>query len=161
MRTGEKTTSPDRSRLMASVRQSGTSAELAVRKILRNCHIDYQVKAKDLPGTPDLISMKNMWAVFVHGCFWHAHENCEKWKIPRSNREFWVRKFMDNRRRDKRKIESLKERGFSVLVVWECELEDERKLQGRIESFMKKSDPGGAISDDKPKVRSGSRDWRG
>ena len=132
----EIVTTPERSRLMASVRQSGTSAELAVRKIVRDCGVDYQTKAKDLPGTPDLVSREEMWAIFVHGCFWHAHEGCKLWKIPKSNRAFWRKKFSDNRRRDKTNIESLEKIGYSVLVVWECELGNKNKLEGKIRRFL-------------------------
>lgn len=121
---------------MSRVRQTGTSAELAIRRIIHNCGVDYQTKAKDLPGTPDLVSRGEMWAIFVHGCFWHAHEGCKLWKIPKSNRAFWRKKFSDNRRRDKTNIESLEKIGYSVLVVWGCELENEKKLKRKIRKFL-------------------------
>jgi len=124
---------------MASVRQSGTSTELAVRRILRSCGIDYQIKAKDLPGTPDLVNRKDMWAIFVHGCFWHAHENCSLWRIPRNNRAFWRKKFYENRRRDEKNVECLEEMGYSVLVVWQCELRNEGRLKRRIRMFLTRS----------------------
>jgi len=132
----EIVTTPERSRLMASVRQTGTSAELAVRRIVHRCGVDYQTKANDLPGTPDLANRKDMWVIFVNGCFWHAHENCSKWKIPRDNRAFWEKKFLDNRQRDKKNIDRLEKMGYSVLVVWECELKNTRKLEKKIHDFL-------------------------
>lgn len=132
--------SSERSKLMARVRQSGTSAELAFRKILNRLGFHYRTKADDLPGTPDIVNRKRKWAIFVHGCFWHAHRDCKKWKLPKSNRNFWKKKFDDNRRRDKEKIKQLEQNGFSVLTVWECELENEKKLKEKIKKFFKSHD---------------------
>jgi len=82
-------TTPERSRLMASVRQSGTGAELAVRKIVDSCGVNFQTEATDLPGTPDLVNRERRWVIFVNGCFWHAHENCPRGTLPKRNRVFW------------------------------------------------------------------------
>ena len=98
MRT-EIVTTLERSRLMARVRQEGTSAEIAVRKALDDLCIEYEVNAKDLPGSPDLVNKDHEWAIFVHGCFWHAHEDCSRWKIPSKNREYWEEKFKRNKER--------------------------------------------------------------
>lgn len=129
-------TTPERSQLMASVRQSGTSLELAVRRIVDGLGVTYETNVRDLPGTPDLVNQKDTWAIFVHGCFWHAHQGCERGTIPKRNRDFWRKKLSDNRRRDKRKIDRLEEIGYSVLVVWECELENERKLREKLRRFF-------------------------
>lgn len=123
---------------MSSVRQSGTSAELAVRRIVHSCGIDYETNVNNLPGTPDLVNRENMWAIFVNGCFWHAHEGCSRWKIPKNNRAFWEKKFSDNRQRDKKNIDRLEEIGYSVLVVWECELDNEKKLEENIYEFFRR-----------------------
>lgn len=132
--------SPERSKLMARVRQSGTSAELAFRKIFNELGLHYRTKADDLPGTPDIVNRKRKWAIFVHGCFWHAHRGCKKSKLPKSNRDFWKKKFDDNRRRDKDKIKQLEQKGFSVLVVWECELGNKEELKEKIKKFFKFKD---------------------
>lgn len=135
MRT-EIITTPARSRLMARVRQKGTSAELAVRIILDDLGIIYETNVPDLPGSPDLVSKENKWAIFVHGCYWHAHEDCTRWKLPIRNRDFWEDKFKNNRERDRRKITLLKNDGFSIMVVWECELEDNKKVRKRLQDFF-------------------------
>lgn len=132
----EIVTTPERSRLMARVRHSGTSAEIAVRNILERLGIEFERNLKDLPGSPDLANRNNKWAIFVHGCFWHAHENCGRWKIPIRNRAFWEDKFRKNRARDEKKIYGLEEKGYSVKVIWECELEDEEKLVKNIQDFF-------------------------
>jgi len=135
-RKPEIITTPARSRLMASVRQSGTSMELVVRKMVSDLGFVYETNAKDLPGSPDLVNRQARWAIFVHGCFWHAHEGCDRWKIPESNQDFWRRKFSDNRRRDKLKVDRLKKLGYSVFVIWGCQLEDENRLKKRIQRFL-------------------------
>ncbi len=129
-------TTPKRSRLMASIRQKGTSLELAVRKILDQYNVHYETNTRDLPGSPDVASREGMWAIFVHGCFWHAHENCKKATIPKRNRDFWKKKFADNKARDKQKITLLEKRGYSVLVVWECELDEPKKLNKDLHEFL-------------------------
>lgn len=129
-------TTPDRSHLMARVRQSGTSLELAVRRIVDSLGTAYETNPNDLPGTPDLVNRKNMWVIFVHGCFWHAHEGCRLSTIPKRNRDFWKKKFSDNRQRDKQKIEQLKKLGYSTLIIWKCELENENELKRKIHNFL-------------------------
>lgn len=122
---------------MSRVRQSGTSAELAVQSIVQSCGVDYQTAASDLPGTPDIVNRKERWVIFAHGCFWHAHKGCSRGTLPKSNRAFWEKKFADNRIRDEKNIEDLEAIGYSVLVVWECELKDELKPTKKIQSFLK------------------------
>ncbi len=116
-------TDAQRSRLMSRVRQSGTAFEQSLAAILTRLGVKYSTIGKGLPGTPDFFSESDRWAIFVHGCFWHRHRGCKKSKIPRSNREFWKRKFSDNRRRDRRKAEELSRQGYRVLSIWACELE--------------------------------------
>ena len=129
-------TTPERSQLMSRVRQSGTAAELAVRKIVDSCGVNFQTEATDLPGTPDLVNRERRWVIFVNGCFWHAHENCPRGTLPKRNRAFWEKKFADNRRRDEKNVKNLEIMGYSVLVVWECELKDETKLGKKIKRFL-------------------------
>lgn len=129
-------TTPERSQLMSRVRQSGTAAELAVRKIVSSCGVNFQTEATDLPGTPDLVNRERRWVIFVNGCFWHAHENCPRGTLPKRNRAFWEKKFADNRRRDEKNVKDLEKMGYSVLVVWECELKDETKLGKQIKRFL-------------------------
>lgn len=121
---------------MARVRQRATSAELATKLILRKLDVQFTQNAKRLPGTPDFANTKERWAIFVNGCFWHAHTNCAKATIPKSNQQFWKRKFKENRLRDARKIRELQFMGYSVLSIWECELAQAEALSIRIQHFL-------------------------
>lgn len=129
-------TTPERSKLMSRVRQSGTALEIKVQSIFESLDVNYQMNVNELPGRPDLVNTADKWAVFVHGCFWHAHENCRLWKIPKTNSEFWKAKFTNNKERDIRKYKELSQIGYKVLVIWECELAEERKLISRIRQFL-------------------------
>ena len=129
-------TTSDRSQLMGRVRRSDTAAELLVRQVMRELGVRFQVNPLGLPGTPDIANKCLKWAIFVHGCFWHAHIHCRRWRIPKNNRDFWTRKFIENKIRDKRKIDLLLQLGYSVLLVWECELENVQKLRERINAFL-------------------------
>ena len=131
---GMKTT-PQRSALMRRVRREDTRPEQAVRQILWDLGGRYRKNVPGLPGRPDIANKDRKLAIFVHGCFWHFHEQCERGRIPVRNREFWQEKFAANRSRDLRKKQQLEELGFRVLVVWECELQDRSSLAGRLRSF--------------------------
>src|SRR6266404_3412161 len=128
-------TTPERSKLMAGVRQTGTANELSVQKILRSLGHRFNVKAKDLPGTPDIINRADRWAIFVHGCFWHAHD-CSLWRLPKNNRKFWKEKFIANKLRGKTKLRELRNKGYSVLTLWQCELKNESKTKRKLQNFL-------------------------
>ena len=130
-------TTPQRSRLMAKVRQTGTSAELTVQALVRSLGYRFSVKGNHLPGTPDIVNRSSKWAIFVHGCFWHAHD-CELWKIPKANREFWIEKFGANQKRDRTKLATLKRLGYSVITIWQCELRNEAKVKTKLRKFLTK-----------------------
>ncbi len=129
-------TTKQRSALMSRVRQSSTKPELEVRKLMHEMGIRFRTKAHDLPGSPDIINRSKKWAIFVHGCFWHAHRGCYRFSIPKSNREFWKKKFEDNSKRDKKKIKEIENLGYSVLIIWQCELDNLDKLKDKILQFM-------------------------
>lgn len=115
-------TDPKRSALMKRVRQTGTSAEDAVARALREAGLSYRRNVRDLPGAPDFANKTKRWAIFVNGCFWH-HHRCSRGTTPKRNREFWTDKFVANRKRDAAKARALRKLGFGVLIVWECESE--------------------------------------
>lgn len=116
------TLSPERrSALMKRVRRSDTKPEVTLRKELHRLGFRYVIGDKRLPGTPDLVFPKYKAAVFVHGCFWHGH-GCRQGRSPSSNVEYWKPKIAANRARDDRKEQLLKEQGWRVFTVWECEL---------------------------------------
>lgn len=117
---------------MSRQRQKDTTAELRVRSLLHRLGHRFRTRNRDLPGSPDAANRSRRWAVFVHGCYWHAHEGCPRHTVPRRNRDFWEGKFADNRVRDERVVSLLRERGYTVLVVWECESTDEHELERRL-----------------------------
>ncbi|HXQ37719.1 MAG TPA: DNA mismatch endonuclease Vsr [Anaerolineales bacterium] len=131
-------TTEERSRLMANVRQTGTWPELAVQDIVRSLGFQFTVKVGDLPGTPDLANETQRWAIFVHGCYWHAH-GCHLWKIPSTNREYWKDKFRANQERDKRKLKELRTLGYSCLTVWQCELRNPPHTKRKLMRFLSTS----------------------
>lgn len=124
------------SQRLARVRQSGTSAELAVRACVSALNVRYRLSNRDLPGSPDLANRSRHWAIFVHGCFWHSHAGCSKATVPNRNRDFWVEKFAANRRRDARVTAELRAQDFRVLVVWECETVPASRLRDRLMGFF-------------------------
>lgn len=114
-------TTQQRSERMRRVRQKDTALEVRVRKELHRRGLRYRLGGCELPGRPDLVLPKYKAAVFVHGCFWHAH-NCRRGRRPTSNVGFWEQKALANKERDARKEAELRTLGWRVFVVWQCEL---------------------------------------
>jgi DNA mismatch endonuclease, patch repair protein len=110
-----------RSRIMASVGQKHTGAEKILRSVLHKEGLRFRLHVNNLPGSPDLVFPRFRAVIFVHGCYWHSH-GCYKSTVPKSSHEFWTEKFEANRQRDKRNIDLLLERGWRVMIVWECAL---------------------------------------
>lgn len=127
-------TTPERSELMKQVRREGTEPEQAVRSLLTDMGARYRLNVSSLPGSPDIANKSRGKAIFVHGCFWH-HHSCNRGTIPDRNREYWEEKFEKNQQRDDRKTQALREAGFDVLVVWECELEEPEEILDRLSAF--------------------------
>ena len=117
-----------RSALMKRVKRSDTKPELTLRKALHQMGFRYVIGDKRLPGTPDLSFPKLKAAVFVHGCFWHGH-HCRQGRAPSSNESYWLPKIEANRARDTRKEQGVRDLGWRVFTVWECELKKARKEQ--------------------------------
>lgn len=111
-----------RSRMMSKIRGTNTKLEIAVRKYLFSCGLRYRKNDKRFPGHPDIILPKYKTAIFINGCFWHMHEGCKKAVLPKSNTEFWLSKLERNRERDALNTALLKQSGWNVIRVWECEL---------------------------------------
>jgi DNA mismatch endonuclease (patch repair protein) len=110
-----------RSKIMASVGQKDTGAELVLRRALHKIGLRYKLHDRTLPGSPDLVLPRFHAVIFVHGCYWHSH-GCHRATVPKNRHEFWVAKFKANRSRDKRNVRSLLKSGWRVLIVWECVL---------------------------------------
>lgn len=105
---------------MSGIRGRDTKPEVIVRKYLHAHGFRYRIAPKNLPGKPDIVLPKYHTAVFVHGCFWHRHDNCRFAAVPSTNREFWQAKFQANVMRDRRIRMQLEDEGWQVLIVWEC-----------------------------------------
>ena len=127
---------PDRSALMSRVKAKDTKPELSVRRLAHGLGYRYRLHRRDLPGSPDLVFPGRRKALFVHGCFWHRHQGCRKTTMPKTRAKFWQRKFDDNVRRDERVIAALRDLGWDVLVVWECETLDEDLLRRTLLEFL-------------------------
>ena len=117
----------ERSERMSRIRSSNTSPELALRRAMHALGFRFRLHRKDLPGRPDIVLPRYRTAIFVHGCFWHRHDGCKVASTPKSNTEFWIKKFDRNVARDVKSQETLEAQGWRVIVVWECELGSARK----------------------------------
>jgi DNA mismatch endonuclease, patch repair protein len=128
----------ERSERMSRVRGKDTKPEIAVRRLLHGMGYRYRLHARDLPGSPDIVFRGRRKAIYVHGCFWHRHpaQTCKLARLPKSRREFWVPKLEGNRQRDLRNQNLMAKMGWNVLLIWECEIVDQRALVERLRIFM-------------------------
>lgn len=124
-----------RSEIMSRVRSKNTRPEMIVRRMLHKAGYRYRLHTADLPGKPDLVFAGRKKVIFIHGCFWHMHESCAMARIPKSRVEFWTAKLSANRDRDTRNVAELRQAGWDVLTVWECELA-RSDLLARIRLFL-------------------------
>jgi len=125
-----------RSEIMRRIGRRNTAPEVLVRRLLHSKGYRFRLERKDLPGKPDIVLPKYRSVIFVHGCFWHGHENCRRALLPTTNRDFWEKKIEGNKRRDKAAIEALAKLGWSSLVVWQCETRDKESLGERLSQFF-------------------------
>ena len=128
--------SEQRSRNMSAIKSKNTKPEITVRKLLHSMGYRFRLHKKDLPGSPDIVLPKYKTVIFVHGCFWHRHQNCKYASNPKTRREFWEKKFKENIERDKKTQEKLKNLGWKTNIVWECEIKKQDKLIKKIEDFL-------------------------
>ena len=115
-------TKESRSYNMSRIAGKDTKPEELVRKYLFSKGFRYRKNVRKLPGTPDVVLPKYRTVIFVNGCFWHGHEGCKYFVWPKSNAEFWRQKIETNISRDQRKEAQLRDMGWNVMIVWECEL---------------------------------------
>jgi DNA mismatch endonuclease, patch repair protein len=126
-----------RAALMASVRQKGSRPEMIVRKLVHRMGYRYRLHRRDLPGSPDLVFPRLKKVVFVHGCFWHRHEGCSRASNPKTRSSFWGDKFARNVERDAQVETALRRAGWRVLVVWECDTFEARRLAANLRGFLR------------------------
>jgi DNA mismatch endonuclease (patch repair protein) len=112
---------------MSQIRGKNTKPELVVRKFLYRNGFRYRLHDKKLPGKPDIVLTRLKTVIFVHGCFWHGHENCKYFTIPKTRSEWWTNKINRNIKVDYENYSKLKEKGWDVLIIFECELRSSKK----------------------------------
>jgi DNA mismatch endonuclease (patch repair protein) len=112
-----------RSEVMSKIRSKNTKPEKILRSWFYANGLRFRIHHKDLPGKPDIVFGKYKTVIFVHGCFWHYHKDCREGRIPSTNTKFWEEKLMKNIQRDEKHQAKLKELGWKVIVVWECEID--------------------------------------
>ena len=116
-----------RSEIMGKIRGRNTKPEELVRKYLFAHGIRYRKNDKRFPGSPDMVLPKYGIVIFVNGCFWHGHKDCKYYVLPKTNTRFWRNKIENNIMRDDMSMFLLEEKGWKVIIVWECELRGKRK----------------------------------
>ena len=123
---------------MSAIRATGMTPEVVVRKMVHRMGYRYRLHQRDLPGRPDLVFASRRKVIFVHGCFWHQHDlrTCKIVRLPKSNTSYWIPKLKKNAERDSQHYRSLKERGWAVLVIWECETADTESTEARLRRFL-------------------------
>ena len=127
-----------RSEIMSKISGKETKPEILVRKFLFANGFRYRKNDKKLPGKPDIVLPKYKIVIFVHGCFWHGHKGCSKAIKPSTNKDFWNTKIEKNRIRDKKVQETLKEIGWKVIVIWECQLRNQELLKQTLSKVINK-----------------------
>jgi len=113
---------------MRHVRSTDTTPEKKVRSLLHKLGFRFRLRRNDLPGKPDNVLPKHRTVIFVHGCFWHRHQGCPHATTPASRQEYWLPKFGRTVDRDKKNQQLLGQKGWNMVVVWECETKDLSKL---------------------------------
>lgn len=118
----DKLTPEQRRKCMQGNKAEDTKPEMVVRRYLFSHGFHYRLHVKNLPGKPDIVLRKYSTVIFVNGCFWHGHQNCQYYKLPASNVDFWRNKIENNQLRDARVKQQLVSMGWAVMTVWECQL---------------------------------------
>lgn len=117
---------------MSRIRGKDTRPEIIVRSLLHRLGYRFRLNRKDIPGKPDIVLPKHQTAIYVHGCYWHRHQGCHLAYTPKSNLDFWKKKFIRNVERDAEVRQSLNGTSWKQLVIWECETRDQTRLEERL-----------------------------
>ena len=122
---------------MSRIKGKNTKPEMLVRKFLHAKGYRYKLHDKKLPGKPDIVLPKYRTVVFVHGCFWHGHNNCKYFVVPKTRTQWWTDKINGNKANDEKATKALKKDGWKIITVWECELKP-AKVEKTLKSLLKK-----------------------
>jgi DNA mismatch endonuclease (patch repair protein) len=125
-----------RSAVMRRVKGRDTSPEMKVRKLLTRLGARYRLHRKDLPGSPDIVLPGRKLAIFVHGCFWHGHDCARGARVPKQNRDYWLAKVGRNTARDAASQAALRDAGWRVETIWECDMKNEAALVDRLARLL-------------------------
>jgi len=128
-------TTAERSERMAKIRSADTKPEVILRRALHARGLRFRLGGANLPGRPDIVFPRHRVALFVHGCFWHAH-GCRISSTPKSNSAFWLAKFDRNKARDRQAIDEVEGLGWRAMVAWECEITTKRALEATAEVLV-------------------------
>lgn len=121
---------------MRAVKGKNTAPEIIVRKIIHRLGYRYRLHDSSLPGKPDIVFQKKKKVIFVHGCFWHGHDCKRGNRIPTTNQPYWIKKIERNRKKNLVDREELQSNGWSVLIIWECDLKDLVKIENILSAFL-------------------------
>jgi DNA mismatch endonuclease (patch repair protein) len=130
-------TTAQRSFNMSRIKGKNTRPEMLVRKFLHANGFRYRLHDKKLPGKPDIVLPKYKTVIFVHGCFWHGHEGCRYYVVPKTRTEWWLEKINKNKANDVKAMKVLKKEGWKIIEIWECNLKSV-KLQNTLQRSLKK-----------------------
>ena len=127
-----------RSEIMQKIGPKDSAPERYVRSLVHRMGYRFRLHRKDLPGKPDIVFPKYRKVIFVHGCFWHGHKGCKRTSIPKTNREFWLKKIDGNVRRDEFNYKELSLMGWGHLIIWQCQIKKGMKnqLKEKIANFL-------------------------
>ena len=123
----DKMTKEQRHRCMSRIKGRDTKPEMLVRRYLHSRGYRYRVNVRKLPGTPDIVLRKYKTAIFINGCFWHGHEGCKYFVMPKSNSQYWQEKIERNKERDIKKRIQLRRLGWHTIIIWECQLKPKNR----------------------------------
>jgi DNA mismatch endonuclease (patch repair protein) len=121
---------------MQAVRSENTQPEMVVRRLVHGMGFRFRLHRKDLPGKPDLVFPRLRKVVFVHGCFWHGHDCARGSRVPKKNRDYWIKKVKRNQERDRETLAALRTFGWKTTVLWECQLRNEKRLETQLSKFL-------------------------
>ena len=131
-------TQSKRSEIMSHVKNKSTKPEEQFAKLLKINKIKYDQNVNYLPGNPDFVIFYAKLAIFIHGCFWHGHPNCNRAKLPQTNKTFWKEKIFKNTKRDAKVCRLLRKQGWHIMTIWQCRLRDQNRVIKRLKIMLNK-----------------------